>query len=159
MGIMFEPSEVFQLAVRIEENGERFYRQMSEKFGDPELKKLFVFLADEEIGHRKIYEKILSSIELQKPRESFPGEYFAYLRSYADNIIFSQKEYDKKIGEISDARAAIDFAIGAELSSILYYQEIKKIVPENRYEKIEQIIDEERKHFVQLSNLKSEKIL
>jgi rubrerythrin len=156
MGIMFDASEVFQLAIRIEENGEKFYRRMSDKFDDPALKKLFTFLATEEVGHRKIYEEILSAFEPYQPRESYPGEYFAYLRTYADNIIFSQKEFDKKIGEISDAEAAIDFAIGAELHSILYYQEIKKMVPENKQDKIEEIIDEERKHFVQLSQIKSE---
>ena len=32
---LFEPSEVFQFAIRIEENGEKFYRQMVQKFDYP----------------------------------------------------------------------------------------------------------------------------
>lgn len=156
MGIMFDASEIFQLAIRIEENGEKFYNRMSEKFDDLALKKLFAFLATEEIGHRKFYEKILSDITSLQPRENYPAEYFSYLRSYADNVIFSQKEFDKKIGEISSARAAIDFAIGAELQSILYYQEIKRMVSEDKHAKIDQIVDEERRHFVQLSHIRSE---
>ncbi len=38
MGIMFDASEVFQLAIRIEENGEKFYRRMVEKFDEPTIK-------------------------------------------------------------------------------------------------------------------------
>jgi rubrerythrin len=156
MGIIFDASEVFQLAIRIEENGEKFYRKMAEKFAEPTTRQLFTFLADEEVGHKKIYQEILSTIETYTPHESYPGEYFAYLRSYADNIIFSQKEFDKKLETITDVMSALDFAINAEVSSILYYQEIKNIVPENKHHQIEKIVDEERKHFVMLSELKSQ---
>ena len=155
MGIMFDASEVFQLAIRIEENGEKFYRRMVEKFDEPTTKELFTYLANEEVGHKKIYEEILSTFESYEPHESYPGEYFAYLRSYADNIIFSQKEFDQKLEEITDVASALDFAIDAEVSSILYYQEIKNIVPENKYHQIDKIVDEERKHFVMLSELKA----
>lgn len=155
MGIIFDASEVFQLAVRIEENGEKFYRRMAEKFNDPDTKNLFTFLADEEVGHKKIYQEILSTIETYTPHESYPGEYFAYLRSYADNIIFSQKEFDTKLESITDVMSALDFAINAEVSSILYYQEVKNIVPENKHHQIEKIVDEERRHFTMLSELKA----
>jgi rubrerythrin len=156
MVIMFDASEIFQLAIRIEENGEKFYTRMSEKFADSELKKLFTYLAQEEVGHQKVYQEILSSFESYEPHESYPGEYFSYLRSYADNIIFSQKEFDKRINEIETPLAAIEFAIGAELNSILYYQEVKKMVSDKSHQKIESIIDEERKHFVQLSEIKKD---
>jgi rubrerythrin len=153
---MFDAGEIFQLAIRIEENGEKFYQKMSEKFDEPELKKLFTFLAQEEVGHQKVYQEILSTFESYEPHESYPGEYFSYLRSYADNIIFSQKEFEKRMNEIENPYDAIEFAIGAELNSILYYQEVKKMVSEKNHEKIEKIINEERKHFVQLSEIKKD---
>ena len=52
---VFEPSEVFQFAIRIEEGGEKFYREMAEKLNNAEVKTLFSALADEEIKHRKRY--------------------------------------------------------------------------------------------------------
>ena len=60
------------------------------------------------------------------------------------------------MNEINNPYDAIEFAIGAELNSILYYQEVKKMVSEKNHEKIEKIIDEERKHFVQLSEIKKD---
>ena len=104
---------------------------------------------------KKFYEEVLSTIENYQPRENYPGEYFSYLRSYADNIIFSQKEFDRKLDTITDVMSALDFAINAEVSSILYYQEIKNIVPQSKHQQIDQIVDEERKHFVMLSEMKA----
>lgn len=151
---LFEPSEVFQFAIRIEENGEKFYRQMVQKFDHPKVKELFSFLADEEIKHKKIYEEMVSSIEKYEPFETFPGEYFAYLRAYADNIIYTQKKLDEETANIKDINAAIDYAINTELDSILYYQEAKNLVPENQRTTIDGVIEEERRHFVKLSEIK-----
>ncbi|MGB3477706.1 MAG: ferritin family protein [bacterium] len=151
---LFEPSEIFQFAIRIEDNGEKFYRQMAQKFDDPKVKELFSFLADEEIKHKKIYEEMVSKIEKYEPFEAFPGEYFAYLRAYADKIIFTQKKFDEEIAKIKDINAALDYAINAESDSILYYQEVKNLVPENQRKIIEGIIEEERRHFVKLSENK-----
>ena len=151
---LFEPSEVFQFAIRIEENGEKFYRQMVQKFEDPKVKELFSYLADEEVKHKKTYEEMVSKIEKYEPFETFPGEYFAYLRAYADKIIFTQKEFDEEIAKIKDINAALDYAINAELNSILYYQEVKNLVSENQRSTIDKIIEEERRHFVKLSEIK-----
>jgi len=151
---LFEPSEIFQFAIRIEENGEKFYRQMAQKFEDPKVQELFSFLANEEMKHKKIYEEMVSKIEKYEPFETFPGEYFAYLRTYADKIIFTQKKFDEEIANIKDISAAINYAINAELDSVLYYQEIKNLVPENQRKIIEGIIEEERRHFVKLSEIK-----
>lgn len=151
---LFEPGEVFQFAIRIEENGEKFYRQMVQKFDETKVKELFSYLADEEVKHKKTYEDMVSKIEKYEPFETFPGEYFAYLRAYADKIIFTQKEFDEEIANIKDINAALDYAINAELDSILYYQEIKNLVSENQRSTIDKIIEEERRHFVKLSEIK-----
>ena len=151
---LFEPGEVFQFAIRIEENGEKFYRQMVQKFDEIKVKELFSHLADEEVKHKKTYEEMVSKIEKYEPFETFPGEYFAYLRAYVDKIIFTQKEFDEEIANIKDINAALDYAINAELDSILYYQEVKNLVSENQRSTIDKIIEEERRHFVKLSEIK-----
>lgn len=151
---LFEPSEIFQFAIRIEENGEKFYSQMSQKLENIKVKELFSFLADEEVKHKKTYEEMVSKIEKYEPFESYPGEYFEYLRAYANNIIFDEKKLAEKISTVNDAISAIDFGINIEQDSILYYLEMKNLVPENQRNTIDQIIEEERRHFVKLSEMK-----
>jgi rubrerythrin len=154
---MFDPSEVFQIAVRIEVNGERFYREMAGRLDDEKVKALFSFLADEEIKHRRFYEAVLEKSEPFEPEEGYPGEYFDYLRSYAGGVIFSQETFEEKLEEIRGASEALDFAIGVEWDSIHFYQELKGLVPESRREQLDALIDEERRHFVQLTKLKRER--
>ena len=76
-----------------------------------------------------------------------------------DGIIFSQEAFEKKLNEIQDAAAALEFAIGVEWDSIHYYQELKGMVPERSRAQLNELIGEERKHFVKLVKLKKEKNL
>ncbi|MDO9575889.1 MAG: ferritin family protein [bacterium] len=153
MGI-FKASEIYQFAIRIEENGEKFYRKMAEKLENANMKKVFTYLADKEVKHKKTFEDMVSKVEKYEPPESYPGEYFAYLRAYADNIIFSQEKLEEEMSKIKGAISAIDFAIQRELDSILYYLEMKNLVPESERNLIDGIIEEERRHFVKISGLK-----
>ncbi|MBL7136828.1 MAG: ferritin family protein [Candidatus Marinimicrobia bacterium] len=151
---MFNSSEIYQFAIKIEENGEKFYRQMTEKLDDPKVKELFTFLANEEVDHKRTFEKMLSKFEDYTPVESYPGEYFAYLKAYADNLVFGFKRFDDDISKIEDAASAVQFAIGKELDTIMYFQEMKNIVPKSELNRINAIINEERKHVVKLSEIK-----
>jgi rubrerythrin len=47
--------------------------------------------------------------------------------------------------------SAFSYAIDIEMNSILYYQEIKNLVTQDQHGIIDRIIDEERNHFVTLS--------
>lgn len=150
--VSFGASEIFQFAIRIEENGEKFYRKVADLSDDTNLKNLFTFLADEEAKHKQTFGELLSKIEKYEPPEAYPDEYFAYLRAYADQIVFPSmidKELDKKMNSVS----AVEFGIRRELDSILYYLEVKNLVPETQRHLIDSIIDEERSHFLKLSNL------
>ena len=152
---MFEASDIVEIAVRIEENGSNFYKYAEQIAKQEEAKNLFSQLAAEEIAHKKIFESLFAQIEKYNPPENYAGEYDAYLRDYVDNnIIFTKEVMDKELSQIKDTVAAIDFAIKREMDSILYYHEIKRFVPVTQHLIIDQIIDEERKHFSQLSEAK-----
>ena len=155
MATFFNAGEVFQFAVRIEENGEKFYRRVAETAGDADVRSVFSFLADEEVKHRETFRELLSKIEDFKPTEMYPGEYFAYLKAYADQIIFSSK-LDEDLPERADASSAVEFGIRRELDSILYYLEMKNVVPEGHRETVDRIVQEERKHFAKLSRLQEQ---
>ncbi len=154
MGNLFSISEIFQFAIKIEENGEKFYKMAAEKTSDLTVKEIFLILSEEEIKHKNVYLEMLSKIESYQPEENFPEEYFLYLKSYADNIIFNskaQEDLKKSFSTIS----AINFAIQRELDSILYYLESKNLIPKIQAQLVDKIIEEERKHFVKLTDLKN----
>ncbi|MDA7857994.1 ferritin family protein [bacterium] len=152
----FNASEILQFAIRIEENGEKIYRRLSQNIDDSKLKEAFTYLADEEVKHKGTFQEMVSKIEKYQPRESYPGEYFAYLRAYANNIVFFPKKLEKELSQIKDVASAIDFGIRREVDSILYYLEMKNFTPESQHDVIHKVIDEERSHYLKLSELKKD---
>ncbi|MCM8801284.1 MAG: ferritin family protein [Candidatus Omnitrophica bacterium] len=155
MGKFFEPSEILEFAIRIEENGERFYRQISKRFKPKEVKETFNYLADEEVKHKKIFENMLSKIEDYQPPQSYPEEYFLYLRAYADEHIFTkEKQAQVMAKKIKNIKEAIDFALQIELDSILYYLEAKNLVSTDQVSILNKVIDEEHRHYLKLSEMK-----
>lgn len=153
MGAFFNANEVCQFAIRIEENGERFYRKYAGKFDNAKVIELFTTLADQEVKHKEYFESLVSQLQDYEPPESFPGEYFEYLRAYVDKMIFDPEELQKHLSRIKEPADAVGFAIERELDSILYYQEIKNVVPVAQHDMIDKIIQEERRHFLLLTGL------
>ncbi|MFA5780160.1 MAG: ferritin family protein [Elusimicrobiota bacterium] len=146
---IFSVREIIEFAVEIEKNGERFYRYAAGKFSDEKLKSLFLTLADEEVEHRKKFEGFLEKVENSAPPEAFNEEYFQYLKVFADGKIFN-----KILPEIKKPVDAIQFALNAERDSILYYLEAKNFVLSDEKNIIDEIIEQERQHFVKLSHMK-----
>ena len=54
----------YQYAMRIENEAERFYRDLAEGISDNTIKNLFNMLADEEVKHFKVFEKMAQNAEL-----------------------------------------------------------------------------------------------
>ncbi len=157
MNTIFDPSEVFQLAVRIEENGEKFYRTMADKFNDVEIKELFTYLADEEVGHKKFYNELYEDFKTYDPPSEYAAEYYEFIKSYADEVMFNKEDFEENMSKVTDIISALDFAIDSELNAILYFSEMKRMVLKEKRDIIDNIIEEERKHFIKLSNMKKKR--
>ena len=155
MSIFFSASEIFQFAIKIEENGEEFYRLIAEKTEAAEVKNIFAYLAGEEAKHKTIFQDMLGRVEKYEPPESYPDEYFAYLKAYASELVFTkEKKGQVMAGQMKTVPEAIEFGIRIEIDSILYYLEVKNLVPENQKTIIDKIVEEERRHYLKLLAVK-----
>ncbi len=152
---IFEAKEIFKFAIRIEENGEKFYRFASKLTEDEEIKDMFNYLADEELKHKDIFTNLLSDITKDVSFNNYSDEYMDYLRCYVDNVIFTDEQLKTQEKEVDDVPSAIKFAMQRELDSILYYHEVEKLIADNKRPLIEKIIEEERKHYATLSDMKA----
>ena len=152
---VFTANDIVEVAVRIEENGINFYNFAQQIAKTEDSKKLFEQLSAAEAAHKRTFEKLLSQIESYTPPERYAGEYTAYLRNYVDNnLIFTKEVMDKQLAKVTDTAGALEFAMQRELDSILYYHEVKNLVPQAQHEAIEKIINEERKHYAMLLEMK-----
>jgi rubrerythrin len=155
---VFDPADVAIFAIRIEENGERFYRYAATIAEDEDSRYLFNFLADEEIKHKNYFQSVLSRLEAVGGFnfETYRGEYMQYVQDYLDRKVIFNKKAEEEFSGINDILSAVNFAMDRESDSILYYSEIKNLVPKDQHPKIDQIIEEERRHFLKLSNFRKD---
>jgi len=154
MSVMIEKKDVLNIAVKIEENGERFYREAAKRSKSEEVKRLFEFLANDEVKHKETFSKMVRDFKVND--SEMTEEYQNYLKAYSDRLVFddSGNEAVNEMKEL-DQVWAINFAIQRELDSVLYYYELKNIVAKSEHPLIDRIIDEERSHFTKLSKIKS----
>lgn len=155
MSILFSGSELLEVALGIEKNGAAFYQALADKTKHKDAKAIYDYLAGEEKKHLNTFQSMLDSVGKYQPPESYPGEYVLYLKSLVDNTVFTdpaaaQEKAEKAPSEIE----ALDIGIQAEKDSILFYVEMQNLVGPPARKVVSGIIDEEKGHLRQLSELK-----
>lgn len=155
MGNIFAGSEIVEIGVQIEKNGKDFYEAISAQSKNALAKDVFQFLAGEEAKHIEIFKNILGSVEKYAPSEAYPGEYFAYMNALASEHIFTQKDKGREIAQKTQSdKEAVDLGIGFEKDSIIFYEGMKKVVPDYDHKIVDALIEQEHKHLLQLTELK-----
>ena len=155
MGNIFSGGEVVEIGIQIEINGRDFYNKLVEQSKDEKGKKLFKYLAGEEEKHIKAFQGILNTVQKYGPKDSYPGEYFAYMNSLASEHIFTRKGQGAEIAKnVKDDKEAVDLGIKFEEESIAFYEGMKKVVREGEAKIIDGLILQEQEHLKKLSELK-----
>ena len=155
MPVYFQASELLEASIRIEKNGEAFYRGIGKKLKDPKAVELFDYLSKEDARHAGIFSEILQKIGTYEPDgESYPGEYRAYLKTFADHHIFNKENTGLLLANrMHSSEDILNFAIRIELESMFFYMEVKHYVPKTQMAVIDQIVEEERSHYLKLIQL------
>lgn len=155
MGNIFSGSEVVELGVQIEKNGRDFYNILTRQSKMKEAKDIFKFLAGEEEKHIATFKEILDRLDKYEPPESYPGEYFAYMNALASDYVFTQKDKGQEIAKnIASDKGAIDMGIGFEKDSIVFYEGMRRMVPEYEHKVLNELIEQEQNHLKKLLELK-----
>ena len=155
MGNIFAGSEIVELGIQIEKNGRDFYNTLAKQSKNKKAVEIFQYLAGEEEKHIAVFQKILDSVHKYEPPESYPGEYFAYMNALASEYVFTQKDKGSQIARtVASDKEAVKLGIGFEKDSIVFYEGMKKVVPEYELKVVEQLIEQEQGHLAQLSDLK-----
>jgi len=80
-------------------------------------------------------------------------EYQLYLKALADSIVSPTESTGAEAAKL-DPPAALELGLRLEKDSILFYSEMRELVRQPHREVLEQLIEEERTHLRQLTELK-----
>jgi rubrerythrin len=153
----FSGKEVVEMAMRIEENGLEFYTRTANSSKSERLRELFLFLAEEEKKHIKLFEEIggqLQDDKLSGVFDPYLEETSMYLMALADSRVFTNpNEGSRLANEVHEEGEILKTAIDMEKDSILFYYELQRAIRDQDKPVLGRLIDEEKNHLKKLTEL------
>jgi rubrerythrin len=143
--------EIIEIALRIEENGHEFYIAAADMINDsPDIKGLFFDLAEKEINHIAIFQKLEDKFE----PESFEfdkEESSDYIGHLADTHIFVRKDAGAEMAKtVKTPQQGLEIAYKFENDSVIFYEELLKKTSGESKKLIFKIIEEEKEHAAEI---------
>ena len=148
---MFSAREIIDMAIKIERNGENYYRQATVKVTDPSLQSLLLFLADEEHEHARWFEAFKQKIKDSDEDRKLAEISGTMLQSVVGNQRFSLDDAD--LAELDSTDKLIGIAIEFEKDSILFYEMLQSFIEDSEtLRQLNEIIAEENRHIEMLND-------
>src|SRR3972149_1100438 len=113
--VHFTGREIVEMAIRIEENGLRYYADAARATKTKRLKELFLALSEEEARHINLFTDLKEKIPSDSPAEGFDPyitEATQYLKAMADTEVFKEPgEGGKLAGRVFDEKKGLEGGI------------------------------------------------
>ena len=155
MSISYYGNELINIAIGIERRGIAFYDIMTRSTENTTTRDIFQYLVGMERKHVQIFQDMLSETDKYETSETYAGEYEAYLQALVDSAVFTDDLATSEMASQVDSDIkAIELGIRAEKDSILFYYNMKELMPQRGQAAVNKIIAEEKSHLGQLSQLK-----
>ena len=152
MAQFFNAAEIANAAVEIETRGQAFYLRVANAAKSAEAKTFFEYFAGEEAKHKGLFEALAKRLgPMELPAWSTKEEYADYLAALLDtHALFSGGLAEKLMAEAADESTAIRLAMSFEKDTILFFMEMKELVPDSEKPFLDLCIHEERAHLKML---------
>ncbi|MGD2104910.1 MAG: ferritin family protein [Anaerolineae bacterium] len=152
---IFSAAQALEMAIKIEEHGEAFYRAAGEKSEDSQIRDLFEDLATRERAHRGVFKRMAEDVEpAPQLAGSEVGDYASFLEVALNHAVFSGPEKALKMAEDAEDRITIlRAAMGLEKDTMLFYYDLRDMVGEEDRDTISEIIRQEKQHLRRLASM------
>lgn len=146
---MFSASELLDMAIKLEKNGETVYRDAMETVTKPELVSLLEWMADEEVKHAAFFSELKHKIT-SGSRNPFMEE---MSRELFEDLLgdknFSLKEVD--FSSLDTVEELIAVFIEFEKDSVIFYKILEPFLEDpSARDQLKEIIEEENRHIQHL---------
>jgi len=144
----FNIKALIETAVVDERSGAELYKRMAGRTQDAGLQKLFGNLARQEQEHERRFSQLLEQVEAPESWQ-YPDPYVSFLESLVaqGGRADSQARVQKAEGDAE----LLAIALGFEQEQLALQREMGDLLGDTHRRIVDEIIDEERAHLVQLS--------
>lgn len=139
---------IYEYAMQMELDGEKYYRQMADTSSSPGLRKIFTMLADEEVKHYKIVELMSRQLDVPQMAETA-------ILDNVKNVFVEMKDTERELHvdtaeETQKYRQARDIE---EKSMRFYLDRAEQMADEPQHGILLQLAGEEEKHLRIMENI------
>ena len=149
---MFTAEEILDIAVRLEKNGEKIYKDAARKINAPELVSLLEWMAAEEVQHVEWFIKMKASVSTASADPVVDEMGRELINDMLGDRSFSLDDVD--FSQIESVNDMIATFIEFEKDTVLFYEMMETFIdakePRNT---LKRIITEENCHIKQLREL------
>ena len=149
---MFRITDIRNIAIQIEKNGEASYLQAAGQVSDPKIKEIFLWMADEERRHGQWFE----TIQTDKPVPPEQAELEMMGKSLLQEMVASQTfSLDQEsLDRTTTFAELLAQSKSFEEDTILFYKFLRSLLDDEKTaQQLDLIIMEERSHVRQLTEL------
>ena len=146
---MFTLTDIIEIALQIEKNGESTYRRAQRKTSDPSLADLLGLLADEELEHQRWFAEIKSRVGTKPADKNLEAMGRELFQNILGEKAFSLDDVD--LSQVPDIQAVMRISAEFEQDTVVFYEMLEPFVeePQSR-DDLRLIIEEEKGHLRKL---------
>jgi rubrerythrin len=151
---MFTLSDICNIAVQIELNGERIYRAAGGNADDTQMAQVFNWMADEELRHAQWFESLNLPFQVPPGHEEIESMGRSLLQEMVKDQTFSLE--DDHVQTVVDLDGLFEMSMEFEQDTILFYETLRSFVDDaDTVEQLNRVISEERGHVRQLESMRA----
>jgi rubrerythrin len=151
---MFTAQDILDIAIRLENNAEKTYRDAQQHASSGALKTLLAWIAQEEHNHARWFTQLKDRLTQGEDHHLMAEMSRALVEDVVQGQAFSLQAVDFKVIDTPDKM--VRTFIGFEDDTIAFYEILKTFIDDPAIAgQLEQIIAEENKHITALQELLS----
>jgi rubrerythrin len=140
---------VFEFAMKMETDGRQFYLDHAEKASTPELKRILLELADDELKHYNLF-KSMRDGQVAEYKEAQRTTILTTVKNVFEKMRSASKDYTFP----SDAKKTWEEAREVEKKAEAFYRDkVKEVSSANEKNVLTKIADEEHRHWVTMEQV------
>ena len=150
MTVSFSDTELVEMVARAEKIGVSFYECLAGAARSKDARDLFARIVREEKEHVRELEGLVG----HQAAETYPDEYYAYLRALVEGRAFGDDQSCQRMAKNTrDESEALRIASDFEKEVILFLHEMRRFLPEGKQETVDRLLRGEHEHIAHLHAL------
>jgi rubrerythrin len=149
---MFRITDIRNIAIQIEKNGEASYRLAAKHVTDQKIKETLEWMADEEQRHREWFEALQSDKSVPPEQAELEQMGKSLLQEMIGSQTFSLDQ--ERLNQTTTFSELLSQSRSFEEDTILFYEFLRGLIDdEETAQQLDAIIDQERHHSEQLEEM------